>query len=104
MALGGLFSVTLSVTRGSHPGYPRFHEACRLPVFGLSSGEIIFQPAIACHVAENNIARDRDPTGAGNESSIFDETGKICASLSVPFPRGFRGGALGKISCAAWEN
>jgi hypothetical protein len=37
--LGGLFSVTLSVTRDLHPRYPRFHEACRLPVFGLSSGE-----------------------------------------------------------------
>src|ERR1700726_2974642 len=24
---GGLFSVTLSVTRDLHPGYPRFHEA-----------------------------------------------------------------------------
>src|ERR1700692_2071629 len=39
MMLGGLFSVTLSVTRDLHPRYPRFHKACRLPVFGLSSGE-----------------------------------------------------------------
>ena len=66
MAPGGLFSVTLSVTRDSHPEYPRFHEACRLPVFGLSSDENDFQPAIACHVAENNIARPRDPPGRGN--------------------------------------
>jgi hypothetical protein len=35
---GGLFSVTLSVTRDSHPGHPRFHEAYRPVVFGLSSG------------------------------------------------------------------
>ena len=39
MVPGGIFSVTLSVTRDSHPKYPRFHEACRLPVFGLSSSE-----------------------------------------------------------------
>ena len=45
---GGLFSVTLSVTRDSHPKYPRFHEACRPSVFGLSSGEK-FAPAITCH-------------------------------------------------------
>jgi len=47
--LGGLFSVTLSVTRNFHSGYPRFHEACRLLVFGLSSGQTNFKPAIACH-------------------------------------------------------
>jgi hypothetical protein len=39
MVPGGIFSVTLSVTRDSHPQYPHFHEACRLPVFGLSSSE-----------------------------------------------------------------
>ena len=39
MVLGGIFSVTLSVTRDSRPGCPRFHEACRPVVFGLSSGE-----------------------------------------------------------------
>ena len=48
MVLGGLFSVTLSVTRDLHPRYPHFHKACRPSVFGLSSGEK-FTPAIACH-------------------------------------------------------
>jgi hypothetical protein len=46
---GGLFSVTLSVTWDSHPKYPRFHKACCPSVFGLSSGEKMFPPAIACH-------------------------------------------------------
>jgi hypothetical protein len=40
--------VTLSVTRDSHPKYPRFHKACCPLVFGLSSSEK-FAPAIACH-------------------------------------------------------
>ncbi len=42
--LGGLFSVTLSVTPGFPPWSPRFHEACRPSVFGLSSGSE-FDPA-----------------------------------------------------------
>jgi hypothetical protein len=57
MVLGGLFSVTLSVTRDLHPGRPRFHEACRPLVFGLSSGENNFKPAIACHIEKNTIDR-----------------------------------------------
>ena len=44
--LGGLFSVTLSVTRGFRLGCPRFHGAYRLLVFGLSSTPKIFEAAI----------------------------------------------------------
>jgi len=46
---GGIFSVTLSVTRDSRPGRPRFHGACCLPVFGLSSGKTSIKPAITRH-------------------------------------------------------
>ncbi len=91
MVPGGIFSVTLSVTRNLHPGYPRFHEACRLPVFGLSSGVNKFQPAIACHVWQSNTKRDGDPAGHLEANRQFsDETRKICASLSLRFPRDFR--------------
>ena len=38
MVRGGIFSGTLSVTRGLLHGSPRFREACRPMVFGLSSG------------------------------------------------------------------
>ena len=31
------------------PGRPRFHGACCLSVFGLSSGKISVKPAITCH-------------------------------------------------------
>jgi len=94
---GGIFSVTLSVTRDLHPGYPRFHEACRLPVFGLSSGVKNFQPAIACHAEQNNTNWDGDPAGQFEANRQFsDETGKICANLWVQFPRDFRRGALRK--------
>jgi hypothetical protein len=51
---GGLFSVTLSVTRDSHPRYPRFHKACSPSVFGLSSGGN-FTPAITCHSGKDII-------------------------------------------------
>ncbi len=44
--LGGLFSVTLSVTRGFRFGCPRFHGAYCLLVFGLSSTPKIFEAAI----------------------------------------------------------
>ena len=50
MVLGGIFSVTLSVTRDSRPGRPRFHGACCLSVFGLSSGKTSVKPAITRHV------------------------------------------------------
>jgi hypothetical protein len=49
VVLGGIFSVTLSVARDLHLGRPRFHEACRLMVFGLSSGKTGVKPAIARH-------------------------------------------------------
>ena len=41
MVRGGIFSGTLSVTRGLLPGSPRFREACRPMVFGLSSGRLL---------------------------------------------------------------
>jgi hypothetical protein len=89
MVLGGLFSVTLSVTRDLHPGRPRFHKACRPLVFGLSSGKIHFQPAIAFHIGKIPWIDDEIQPCADRESSISDETGKICASLSVQFLRVF---------------
>jgi hypothetical protein len=49
MVLGGMFSVTLSVARDLHPKRPRFHGACCLPVFGLSSGKTAVKPAITRH-------------------------------------------------------
>jgi len=49
MVLGGIFSVTLSVARDSRPGRPRFHGACCLSVFGLSSGKTSVKPAITRH-------------------------------------------------------
>jgi hypothetical protein len=57
--------VTLSVTRGLHPGYPRFHEACRPLVFGLSSGENKFKPAIACHSMEGSTDQREKPGKEG---------------------------------------
>jgi len=52
VVLGGIFSVTLSVTRDSRPGRPRFHGACCLSVFGLSSGKTSVKPAITRHRGE----------------------------------------------------
>jgi hypothetical protein len=76
---------------GFTPKYPRFHEACRLPVFGLSSGEKDFKPAIICHVGQNTIDRHRGPARRSAANRQFsDETSKICVSLSVRFP-GFSG-------------
>jgi hypothetical protein len=49
MVLGGIFSVTLSVTRDLRSGRPRFHGACCLPVFGLSSGKTSVKPATTRH-------------------------------------------------------
>ena len=49
VVLGGIFSVTLSVTRDLHPGCPRFLEACCLTVFGLSSGKTSVKPATTHH-------------------------------------------------------
>ena len=85
-----------------------------------------FQPAIACHISDPIIEEGRDPAPSKSRAVCFrrygrrfiastlskpvrfahfsDETGKICVSLSVRFPRGFRGVSEGKISCAAWEN
>jgi hypothetical protein len=54
MVLCGIFSVTLSVIRDLHPGCPRFHGACCLTVFGLSSGKTSVRPAIARHGADIN--------------------------------------------------
>ena len=59
MVLGGIFSVTLSVTRDSRPGRPRFHGACCLSVFGLSSGKTSVKPAITRHDRENSTERGR---------------------------------------------
>jgi hypothetical protein len=59
--LGGVFSVTLSVTRDLRPGRPRFHGACCLTVFGLSSGKTSIKPAITRHDLENSTERGRVP-------------------------------------------
>ena len=61
VVLGGILSVTLSVARDLHPGRPRFHEACRLPVFGLSSGQTGVKPAIARHNPHHSMERRRLP-------------------------------------------
>jgi hypothetical protein len=53
--LGGLFSVTLSVTRGFPLGCPRFHGAYRLLVFGLSSTPKVFEAAIVLHERDYTI-------------------------------------------------
>ena len=62
VVLGGIFSVTLSVARNLHLGRPRFHEACCLPVFGLSSGKTGVKPAIARHSPQDSMERNRLPT------------------------------------------
>jgi hypothetical protein len=62
LAPGGVFSVTLSVVRDFHPGRPRFHGACCLPVFGLSSGQTGAQPAITRH--NRKISTERVPVPA----------------------------------------
>ncbi len=63
--LGGIFSVTLSVTRDLHSRRPRFHGACCLAVFGLSSGKTGVKPAITRHDDENNTERVRVPVSVG---------------------------------------
>src|SRR5260370_41397220 len=42
---------------------------------------------------------DADPAGA-RPYPFYDETCEICATLSLPFPRGFQSRLSGKISCA----
>ena len=66
LALGGIFSVTLSVTRNLHSGCPRFHEACCLPVFGLSSGKTGVKPAITRHREQNTTERLPVPVSSGS--------------------------------------
>jgi hypothetical protein len=80
--LGGLFSVTLSVTRDSHPGYPRFHEAYRPVVFGLSSGWKYIKPAIAYHIGDNIMDSGRDPAPA------FECSRRPACLLVLPRGRG----------------
>jgi hypothetical protein len=101
---GGLFSVTLSVTRDSHPKYPRFHKACCPSVFGLSSGEK-FTPAITCHSAEDIIEEECVQRSALNvQRSAARHIGRgppgSCASpIELELELGFSsagGGADGK--------
>jgi hypothetical protein len=102
--VGGLFSVTLSVTRDSHPKYPRFHKACCPSVFGLSSGEK-FTPAITCHSAEDIIEEECVQRSALNvQRSAARHIGRgppgSCASpIELELELGFSsagGGADGK--------
>ena len=113
MMQGGLFSVTLSVTWDLHPKYPRFHEACRLPVFGLSSGEkfqasdrlphragyhrrgLSSSPVLKAASFAGGVMGELyffNTEQTGRFAYFSDETGEICVSLSVRFPPGFRGG------------
>ena len=68
---GGIFSVTLSVTRNLHSRRPRFHGACCLLVFGLSSGKTGVKPAIARHDQQNNTERVAVPASVGLMPSLI---------------------------------
>jgi hypothetical protein len=70
LALGGIFSVTLSVTWDLHPRCPRFHGACCLTVFGLSSGKTGVEPAITRHNWESST--ERGPVPGRNRSALVE--------------------------------
>ena len=98
--MGGLFSVTLSVTRDLHPGYPRFHEACRPPVFGLSSGEKNFSQRSSATVAKLPWSSIEIQQDTGSESAILDETEKnLCLFFGSHFS-GFSARGVGEKSLA----
>ena len=83
MVLGGMFSVTLSVTQDLHPGRPRFHGACCLPVFGLSSGDTSVKPAITRHGRETNTKSASCPRNKRYASNFGD---RILAGLPQNSP------------------
>ena len=126
MMQGGLFSVTLSVTWDLHPKYPRFHEACRLPVFGLSSGEKLSSqrsPATIGILPSKRSEIQPGPKTApfalgvmggglllqhgANRYGLLTFRMKLVKYVLISrsdFPGVSGGDSEGKISCAAWEN